>query len=314
MRDNYEEFLKTIENNGTKKVVRSFKDILNHDYENITPIELDQIILDAKPKSIKEITTIAYIIGLYAKYLSNDDLYYMASDIDRNAIWLRAKKSADKKFISNKDFLNVYKQIDMYEDFNQLYIQTLFRSLYEGIYNDDLSVVKNLRGSDINENIVTLKDDNENAYSLMVSDRLADDLVKLGKLDTWERKNRYGSYNIKTSGLYKDTCFKVENRKGTAEYSYRYSYYRILRKVSKDYLGYNLLPLQLYVSGMMHRICVELDDRGIKIDEAFSNNNKNRTVGNIISSELSRCNCDMPVRNFREMVKGHLEIFEINRG
>lgn len=309
MNNNFERFLKTFDSPNTKKVANSLQAIGQYDYSGCTPIDLEQIILSMRPNSPKAITTICYILGLYAEYLEDYELQEMIRDVDRNSLWLKAKSDAPKKFISHTSFENVYHEIGVYEEYNSFYQQTLFRCLYEGIYNDDMSVIKNLRASDIKDNTVTLREDNGNVYDIVVSDRLSNDLRELGNIDIWERKNRYGVCKIKITGLYEDSCFKVENRKDSSEYSYRYTYYRILRKISKEYLEYNLLPLQLYVSGVMHRIQLKFNEQGIDLYDAFADQNRNRIVNNIISEELERCNCNTEVRNFREMVKGHLEIF-----
>lgn len=310
MSQNFEGFLSTFESPNTSKVIKSLSAIGEHDYTDCTPIDLQQIILDLNPNSPKSATTMIYVLGLYAKYLGNDDMYHMTRDLDRNALWELAKPSAKKKFISHSAFEKVVKDIELYEEYNSIYISTLFRSIYEGIYNDDMSVVKNLRAGDVTENNLSLNPDNRKKYFLYVSDRLAADLIKLGKLDVWQRNNRYGTCNIKIQGVHKDSCFKVENRKGSQEYSYRFTYYRILRKVAKDYVGYGLLPLQLFVSGIMYRIRLELEKSDIDLTEAFSANNKSRLVGSVISDELERCNYDITVRNFREMVRGHIDVFD----
>lgn len=305
----FDGFISTFDSSNTGKIAKSMSSIGEFDYSNCTPVDIEKIILDMKPNSPKSITTICYIFGLYAQYIENEDLFYMVKDIDRNVVWLKAKPNASKKFISHSNFENIYHEIGVYEEYNSFYIQTLFRCLYEGIYNDDLSVIKNLRASDINDNIVTLRNDNGEEYTIEITDQLSRDLKELGKINTWSRRNRYGECKINTTGLYEDSCFKVENRKGTSEYSYRFTYYRILRKIAKEYLEYNLLPLQLYVSGIMHRINLKLNERDIDLYEAFSNGNKDRNVSKIIANELSRSNYDVDVRNFREMVKGHLEVF-----
>lgn len=310
MNNDFEGFIKTFDSPNTVRVVKSLQAIGDYDYSNCTPFDIENIILSLKPNSPKAITTIIYIMSLYAKHLGNKDMLHMIEDIDRNALWLLAKPNATKKFISNKDFENVYHEIGVHEEHNSFYIQTLFRCLYEGIYCDDMSVIKNLRASDVNDSVVTLRDDNGNEYDITVSDRLAGDLVKLGDVDTWSRNNRYGVCSIAITGLHKDSCFKVENRKGSSEYSYRFSYYRILRNIAKNYVGYSLLPLQLYVSGIMYRIGKMLKQHDIAIQDAFSDNNRDKIVNTIITNELTRCMCDTPVRNFREMVKGHLEVFD----
>ena len=309
MSDNYKQFVQTFSSPNTIKVINSLSAIGDYDCTNCTLDDLKHIILDMKPNSPRGITTICYVLGLYAKFLNNDKLYCMIQEINRVELWNIAKPNAAKKFISHSSFEETCHDIDMYEEFNSLYYQTLFRCLYEGIYNDDMSVVKNLKASDIHENVVTLNEDNGNSYELKISAKLADDLRELGATNTWERKNRYTVCQIKTSGLYPDSCFKVENRNGSAEYSYRYSYYRMLRKISKEYLEFNLLPFQIYISGIMYRIRTKLEDNNIDLTDAFSDHNRDRLVAKIIASELKRCNCDIEVRNFREIVKGHLDIF-----
>ena len=309
MNSDYDGFVKTFDAKNTIKVIRSLKKLGEYDYSNITPVSLEQIILSMKPNSPKAITTICYVLSLYAKHIGNDKLYYMVQDIDRSAVWIMAKPLASKKFISKSSFENVYHDIGVYEQYNSFYIQTLFRCLYEGIYNDDMSVIKNLRSSDIKGNVITLKEDDENTYDLTVSDKLANDLIVLGRLDIWERRNRYGTCRIKITGLHEDSCFKVENRSGSSEYSYRYTYYRLLRKIAKEYLEYPLLPLQLYISGIMYRIGLNLQEHGVSLEDAFAAKNKNRIVSKVIADELARCNCDTEVRNFREIVRGHIEVF-----
>jgi hypothetical protein len=306
---NYDGFIGSFSSVNTAKVAKSLSKIGDYDYSYASPIDIEQIILSLKPNSPKAITTIVYIMSLYAKYLENNDLYNMVQDVDRNVIWSIAKKSASKKFISFSTYKDVCTNIDIYEDYNSFYIQTLFRCLYEGIYSDDMSVIKNLRASDVNNNIVTLRRDKEEPYDLLITDELAEDLIKLSSVDIWERRNRYGTCKINISGVYNDSCFKAESRKGSSEYSYRYTYYRILRKISNEYLGYNLLPLQIFVSGIMYRININFIDNGISLKDGFADKNKNRIVNKIISNELNRCHYDIEVRNFREMVSGHIDVF-----
>lgn len=309
MSNGFSDFIETFDSLNTTKVVRSLQALGEFNYEDCTPVDLEQVVLGMNPNSPKGITTILYVLSLYAKFLNDDRLYNMVQDMDRGALWIMAKPNAPKKFISHSQFQETCKDIDLFEEYNSLYICTLFRCLYEGIYSDDMSVIKNLRSSDVNEGIVTLREDNGNSYELRISDLLANDLKKLGDINTWSRNNRFGECKIKTTGLYEDSCFKVEVRGGSEEYSYRYTYYRILRKISKDYLGYNLLPLQLYISGIMYRIRLNLNECEISLEKAFAPKNKSRTVNKIIAEELERCNCNTEVRNFREMVKGHLEVF-----
>lgn len=309
MNNDFERFLGTFDSPNTIKVMKNFEVMLNRDWNNCTPALIETVILSAVPKSPKDITTRLFALSKYADFLCDDDMKEIVRDIDRKVLWKLAKPRAERKFISYLQFRRIYEDIELYNDYNAMYIQTLFRSVYEGIYCDDMSVVKNLRSSDISDTGIQLKPDNGESYCMSVSDGLSKDLIKLGDIDIWERRNRYGTCKIKTTGLYDDTCFKVENRKGSAEYAYRFSYYRILRNISKEYVGYDLLPLQLYVSGIMHRISIELKEHGVSICEAFSDNNKDRKINKIIADELKRSAYDIEVRNFREMVSGHVDVF-----
>lgn len=309
MKKDFERFLETFDSPNTVKVIRSFEGMLERDWSNCTPALLETVILMGRPGSPKDITTRLFVLSKYARFLGNSDMEEQIRDVDRNVLWKLAKPHASRKFISNSQFEQIYSDIEKYEEYNSLYLQTLFRSVYEGIYSDDMSVIKNLRVSDLWWDGTTLSLDDGGKYNISISERLSGDLTKLGSIDVWERRNRYGTCKIKTQGLHKDTCFKVENRKGSAEYAYRFSYYRMLRNIAKEYVGYNLLPLQLYVSGIMHRICIKLKDNDIDIEEAFSDNNRNRKINQIISDELKRSAYDIEVRNFREMVKGHIDVF-----
>ena len=309
MRKDYDSFIDGIESDNTAKVAKSLRIIGEYDYDNIMPPIIEHIVLETKPSSQKDITTVLYIMSLYAKHIGNDDMHYMVRGIDRKLLWAKAKPMAANKFISHDEFERIYKEILTKEEHNALQYATLFACVYSGIYSDDMSVLKNLRKSDIHDDVVTLRYDDGNTHDINIPNKLAENLDKLSMVAQWWRNNRYGSYAINIAGEHSDSCFKIENRNGSGEYAYRYSYYRMLRKVSADYIGRRILPLQLYVSGIMHRIGVELKIHGISIEDAFTDNNKDRLVGKIISDELKRTGYDIEVRNFREMVKGHLDVF-----
>ena len=311
-----QEFIDSTESQNTQKVIKYvFKRIDEDNIENYNPIQTEQLILNMKPNSSKEIITIIYILSSYAKWLQekdiidNDNLYQILQSIDKKLLWKKAKPQAKKKFISNEDFKRITHDISLYEEYNSLYYETLFRAVYEGIYNDDLSVLKNLRKSDIDDNIVTLREDNNHVYKIKVSDRLAKDLKQLADINIWERRNRFSVCKVEMRGTYSDSIFKVEHRSTASNGSYRFSYYSKLRKIAQNYVEYSLLPLQLYTSGIMHRIKIELEKNSISLEEAFADNSRNKMAHLIIQKELIRCNSSIEVGNFRELVKGHLDSF-----
>ena len=155
-------------------------------YENIKIADI--IILCLYPKnniewlkenqkyiSPKTIITIIYVLGMYAKWLqeqkivADDSLYQMIQSLDKKLLWKKAKPNAKKKFISYKQYQTVIKDIATYEEYNALYYELLFSCIWFGIYSDDLSVIKNLRSSNIGDDgVVTLEEDNGHTYKLKI--------------------------------------------------------------------------------------------------------------------------------------------------
>jgi hypothetical protein len=255
-------------------------------------------------------------LSSYSKWLKeqgmidNDNLYQIVQSLDKKMLWKKSKPNAKKKFISHEQYQRVVKDIAMYEEFNALYYESLFSCIYNGIYNDDLSVIKNLKKSDINDDgMVILHEDNGHSYKIKVPERLAKDLKQLADINVWERKNRFGICKVDMRGAYSDSVFKIENRSTASTDSYRFTYYAKLRKIAKEYLEHTLLPLQLYTSGIMHRIKIELRKNDISLEEAFAQNSRNKMAHLIIQKELIRCNSGIEVVNLRELVKGHLDSF-----
>ena len=310
MNENVERFINSIESPNSQKVAKfALKDV-NESLENCSPIELEQIILNKKPSSQKEIITIIYILSSYAKWLNNDNLYQVLQSMDKKLLWKKAKPNAKKKFINNEEYQRVIKDIATYEEYNALYYELLFSCIWNGLYNDDLSVIKNLKASNIGDDgVVILEEDNGHTYKLKIPEKLASDLKQLASINTWQRPNRYGICNVDMRGAYPDSVFKIENRSTASNESFRFTYYAKLRKIAKEYLDHSLLPLQLYTSGVMYRIKTELEKNDISLEDAFADNSRNRMAHLIISKELLRCNSSIEIGNFRELVKGHLDCF-----
>lgn len=313
---NIERFINSIEPSNSQKVAKYALKNIDDDIENYNLMELERLILDRKPNSPKEIITVCYVLGSYSKWLQeqnivdNDNLYQLISSLDKKMLWKKCKPNAKKKFISEKDYQRVIKDIATYEEYNSLYYELLFSCIWNGIYSDDLSVIKNMRKSDIDDNgIVTLHEDNNHTYKIKIPEKLATDLKKLADITMWQRPNRFGICNVEMRGMYKDSVFKVEHRSTSSNGSYRFTYYSKLRKIAKEYLEHTLLPLQLYTSGIMYRIKVELEKNNISLEEAFADNSRNKIAHLIIQKELIRCNSSIEVGNFRELVKGHIELF-----
>lgn len=311
-------FIESIDVPNTKKVVRHVLGGVDADFEKYDSQDLERFVLSREPNSPKAIVTICYVLGLYARWLQEQDLgdgdtlYDRVQSLDKKGLWKKAKPLARRKFITNNQFRRVISEIGLFEEFNQLYYQTLFRCVYEGIYSDDMSVIKNLRASDVSGEYVTLHEDSGQVYTLKVSVQLAEDLVRLSKQRIWERKNRNGICRVHMRGPYPDSVFRIEERKRTSPTSrdsYKFTVYSKLRRISEEYLGFNIKPFPLYASGIMHRIILSLNQHGVPVTEAFADHSRNREAFEIISAELLRCNYSSEIPNFREIVKGHLDQF-----
>ncbi len=312
-----QEYIDSIESQNTQKVVKHvFKKIDDGNIENYNLIQIELLIINMKPSSPKEIITIVYVLSSYGKWLQeqdvidNDSLHQLIQSLDKKLLWKKCKPQAKKKFISNEQYQTIIKDIATYEEYNALYYELLFSCIWFGIYSDDLSVIKNLRNRDIGDDgIVKLREDNGHEYKLKVPEKLASDLKQLASMDTWQRRNRFGVCNVDMRGLHTDSVFKIENRSTASNDSFRFTFYAKLRKIAKEYLEYSLLPLQLYTSGIMYRIKTELEKNDISLEDAFADNSRNKMAHLIIQKELIRCNSNIELGNFRELVKGHLDSF-----
>lgn len=310
MNENMERYIGSIESPNSQKVAKFVFKNIDNNIENCSPIQLEQMILNKKPSSQKEIITIIYILSSYAKWLNNDNLYQVLQSMDKKLLWKKAKPNAKKKFINHEEYQRIIKDIATYEEHNALYYELLFSCIWNGIYSDDLSVIKNLRTSNINDDgIILLEEDNGHSYKFKISERLAKDLKQLASINTWQRPNRFSICNVDMRGAYPDSVFKIENRSTASNDSFRFTFYAKLRKISSEYIGHSLLPLQLYTSGLMYRIKTELNKNNISLEEAFAQNSRNRSAHMIIEKELVRCNSGIEISNFRELVKGHLDLF-----
>lgn len=316
MNENIQKFIDSIEVGNTKKVVKHVLKNVNDNIENYNMFDVENLILSMNPNSQKQIVTVVYVLSLYAKWLQeqeivkDDSLYHMIQGLDKKALWVKAKPKAKKKFISYEEYKRIIHDIEMYEEYNSLYYTSLFSSIYYGMYNDDLSVLKNLRSSEISDGIVTLKEDTGHIYKLKIPEKLSDDLRKLSGISVWERRNRFNTCKVDMRGVYSDSVFRIEDRNtANSDASFKFSYYARLRKIAKDYVEHTITPLQLYVSGMMYRIKDELESNGITLEQAFAENSRNRLAYQIIQKELIRCNSGIELSNFRELVKGHLDSF-----
>ncbi len=302
----FEEFILSIPSVKSQEVYKSYSSLGEFDYTNCDVGLVENAILNTNPKSTKSITTACNILKKYAEYLGNKNLLRIVNSIDRKELWIKAKPDELQKFISHKQLEWICHDISLREELNALYYETLFMAIYEGIYSKDMSVLKNLRAKDIEDNKVTLNPDVRESYTLNISKELANNLRKLSKVTTWDQTARSGDIHLSLVGDFEDTCFKTVQRTNKNEPAF---YYRRIRKIASVYVEYPLRPYELFVSGLVYRISEELKANGITLQEAFSTHYRSPKVRNVFVNELSRCHYSNTVSNFREMIMNYLDVF-----
>lgn len=282
------------------------------DTVNMTVEELIELLINLKPSNKKQISVFVTIMGLYAKYLKNDAAYERLQTIDKMAVWQKYKSTHEiaQKFLSHSEFNDLLFNIQMQEEYNSEYYVALLQSIYEGIYSDDLSVLKNLRASDIKDDIVIIKDDTSEPFELRISNELAVRLQEIASVNNWYRPNRNGVCKISIEGLYEDSCFKNENRHNTPDGNYRNSYYTRIRKIAQDYLEFPLKAKNLYLSGIMWRIKKELKANGMSLEQTFKFNRKYGEDVKIVKQELQRIHYPYQYKDFTKLVAGYLDDFK----
>lgn len=302
----FEEFILSIPSVKSQEVYKSYSSLGEFDYTDCDVGLVEKAILNTNPKSVKGITTACNILKKYTEYLGDTNLLRIVDSIDRKELWTKAKPDELQKFISHKQLEGICHDISLWEEHNALYYETLFMAIYEGVYSKDMSVLKNLRAKDIDNNKVTLNPDGGESYTFNISKELAKKLCELSEVDTWEQTGRYSYIQLQLVGDFKDTCFKTVQRKDKNESAF---YYRRIRKIVNNYIDYPLRPYELFVSGLVYRISEELKANGITLQEAFSTHYRSPKVRSIFTNELSRCHYSNTVSNFREMIMNYLDVF-----
>lgn len=311
--------LETKYSNETKRVtIWLFNKIKKNNY-NIQDLltfktnDFEMLLIQLNPKCLSDIHQYQSIIQSYINWcvkkgFAKDIIIDEFDAVNKKAIWERHKDNA-RKFISYNQYLEIIDDIDKSEELNSLYYSTLFKCLYEGIYDKNWKTVKNLKLSDLSEHKVSINDNNQN-WELDISEDLTERLIELSGIDKWERKHRYGISQVNLIGEDFKNCFKIEvrNRDNMNESAY-YFYQRKFELIVKKYIGYKTLPLHIYISGIMHRIKENLNLAGISLEEAFRSGNKNKIVYKIISDELSRVHYEIPVAKFKNHIHSHLNVF-----
>lgn len=316
-----EEFLSTFNN---AKSMSTYKTTLKKICEgglnpevllHLNDLDLFSYIVELRPNSLKSVSNYKSTLMQYAKYRQNTDALERLNRLDRISILEQCEALGyiRPQFVSHDRFMHITNAIRNSSTRNALFIASLLQVIYYGIYNEDMSVITNLRASDINlaNAQVMVHCDNGDIYPLPLPTELARDLISLSTIQTEERNNRFGPFEMPIEGRYSDSCFKLEAR--TTGENHQYSYLSRIREVLPEFLGYDMDPRDIYLSGIMNQVKKNLKNEGITLEEAFAPHSRVGT--SIIKDTLNFYHSPLvkeknPVRYLRQHLAGHLSEFK----
>lgn len=304
MKNEYIDFLDSVENKNIKEARRYSIKILdrqNIDLDAIKDIESLIKIFNSDINSKNTAKILKNTIEEYSRYSDNMELYSLVCQIDVNKIWDTIKHNSRPVLFLYPEFKKIYD--DLKYERNNDYIQALWLSVFEGIYNEDLSVLSNLRASDIDRNTVSLRDNNGGIFQIEISDELVNKLIKVSKINEWQRQNRHGYFSIQIDGKYSDSVFKVEHRADVSEKSYMKSYRLKFETITKYYVGYAVSIKNIYISGIIYRISREMEKIGLDFMTALSFNDPKGVK--IIRNELNKSYYKSKKEHFKQYVLSH---------
>lgn len=314
----YNNYIDTITNESTKKTLKSsYKAIGDYEDSAKTIEDVKKIFYASKVDTPQSARSLCSQFRQFAIYLNDQSLINMLDSIDCLDVCLKVKELGVAKYFSNKQFQAALKRIDNGSVMNPFYVQTLFLCIYEGVYSRDFSVLVNLRLSDIHDNYIVCRKNDGTKYEIEVSDDLISRLTQLGNTHSWVCRNKNGYFDRNIFGEYSDSCFKVEKRDRKSRVSlpsetYVNTYRNRLREIISTELGYNISAFEIYISGIMHRISLNLKANNINVYDAFSKNNRDSSIKKIFENELKRCHYESSVSQFKQRVEGHLDLFDLS--
>lgn len=280
------------------------------DLSTLSEQDIVDIIVQMKPINKRMITTVLNTFKSYAKIVvENDNLFNRLSGINRSEVWEKviSEGNLEKRFISDAEFIEIIDSI-LYDEslMNNTYYAALLTAIYDGIFEPNMVVIRNLRASDISENTITLRYSDNIEVKREFSDELISMLLELADNDKWLRISKYNTiYESQMEGCYPDTCFRKESRGTINDSNIRTVYYRKIEKINK-YLGLKIKPRDLFISGIVNRCIKAYKESGIELSKAIATS---CVTNKIIKEEMTKCRLNIEYSNFSQMVLDNLNDF-----
>lgn len=282
--------------------------------EKYSEEKIHNTLLSLNAKSMAVFSTMYSNMTSFLKWCAKEDIikqeeYEHFQSVNKRELF-NSNNGKHVSFISNMEYEAILSEMEKY-DLNPLYLTTLYMCLYEGVYSSELYELIHLRRQDINQYDNTLKLSHKDGSNtiLRVSHKLIKQLIELSKMDGWYRRNKSGEYSIKTTGMYEDSVFKIEVRGEVTAESFKHCLYRRIRNINKEYIDKKILPQDVYISGIIHRLEVDLDleYEGIELKNYFTDSKIKKITKQILGEELKRINYNITPLNFMIKVKEIIE-------
>lgn len=284
-------------------------------------MQFEEALIKSKPNSLQEVSSSMFALEEFLKWLlknghgSNQQCIEEIHKVNRQSVFYGSLEvnGIKRKYISNDEYKLVMKKIGESE-INDVYYKALFSAVYEGIYSDDMSVIMNLKDSDVDGKVVHLHNDYGESWDVTVSDECAQLLIKNARLQDFFIVAPYGGYRTEKEYCGRDgsknACFKTALRNPSADrkQSCRQSYCRILRNLD-EYLGRHVKPKNIFLSGVMYRSSIEMEKCGMSLEDAFVYGYDNKEAMAVIKDELNRSRYNIDNKGIKENIKGHLDEF-----
>ena len=302
----FEGFLESSEE-ATKKLLRTtFRHIADYEKSDKTYLAVQEIIFLTKPKTIGTLKLFLTTFRNFAIYTEDAILAAIIEDLDADELFESIRQTFDiGKYFTYQAYQEVLQALEESQEDKSLHYKALLMSLYEGIKSNNHFVqFINLRAKDIGEGRITLHH-KKSSFSLAVSNELCENLKELSLRNTYTRNAKADQSTIPIVGKYADSCFKVEIRQTNERVSPQDSTYEnVLRGYIREKIaplfGYKVKAMDIYMSGLLHRAAVQLEEEGL------AKNSPDSRPREILKAELRRCNHNVTIDNLRKSVTGHI--------
>lgn len=280
-------------------------------FDTVTSQELEEKMLESNPQSPQALYHLSYHTVRYANWCLKNNYIKTTNIIDElqkiNITDIYSRVNKERKYLSYKDIDEICKNITLYEEYedNALYLRTLFRAIYEGVYTTDWYGILSLTKDDIDvtNNTVTVHRSDGTLFTIRVSSQLIVDMLELSKVESWQQNHRYGTIEKKFTTENSNVIFKSIIRSDNNKQSPNYDGVCIcffqdkFKYICNEYTNKSYKAYTVFKSGIIYRIINKANAAGYSIEDIKTS--KDNAIKQIFMNELKRFNMEIKYKNFR---------------